>query len=183
MCRKFGQASQMAGTVSYLIRKGSEHDAARIAEIQVETWRAAYRGLVPDDYLATLDPVRRAIVWKELLSTPGQTFFVAMRDSRIVGFCDLVPSRDPAAPPEIAEIAAIYVEPSAWRTGAGRGLVAAAVELATEHGFQLLTLWVLSSNKRARLFYESLGFSPDGAEKTKERPGFQLHEIRYRRAL
>ena len=41
MRREIGQADGMAGTASHLIRKGSEHDAARIAEIQVETWRAA----------------------------------------------------------------------------------------------------------------------------------------------
>jgi GNAT superfamily N-acetyltransferase len=173
----------MADTVPYLIRKGSERDAARIAEIHVETWRAAYRGLLPDEFLDSLDPVRKAVMWKGMLSSPGQTIFVALRDSHLVGFCDLLPSRDAAAPPEIAEIAAIYVEPSAWRTGAGRGLVTAALEHAREQRFQVVTLWVLSSNERGRAFYESLGFAPDGAEKTKDRPGFVMHEVRYRLGL
>jgi len=177
---KFVQNSEMPGTSPYLVRKASEYDATRIAEIQVGTWQVAYRGLLPDDYLDGLDPVRRTVVWKGLLSAAQGVVFVAMKDSHIVGFCDVLPSRDAAAPPEIAEIAALYVEPSAWGTGAGRSLVASAVEYARDHGFVVLTLWVLSTNTRARRFYEKAGFSPDGAEKSEERSGVSLHELRYR---
>ena len=173
----------MAGTVSHLIRKGCEHDAARIAEIHVKTWQVAYRGQVPDAYLDALDPVRRAVVWKRLLSSPGETVLVALRESRIVGFCDVLRSRDSAAPPEVAEIASIYVEPEAWGPGAGAGLMAAAIGQLREQGFSILTLWVLSTNGRARRFYEKAGFAPDGAEQTDQRHGFPLHELRYRREI
>jgi GNAT superfamily N-acetyltransferase len=173
----------MPGTSPYLVRKASEHDAARVAEIQVKTWQVAYRGLLPDDYLDGLDPVRRALVWKGILAEPDGVVFLAQKDSHVVGFCDLLPSRDPAAPPEIGEIAAIYVEPSAWGSGAGRCLLAAAIEYAGDHGFVMLTLWVLATNERAKRFYVAAGFEPDGAEKTEERPGFALHELRYRREL
>ncbi len=173
----------MAGTLPYLVRKGSEPDAARIAGIQVKTWRAAYRGLMPDEYLDKLDPVRRELVWKQLLSAPEETVFVVLRDLRIVGFCDVLSSRDSGAPAEVGEIASLYVEPEEWGKGAGRSLVAAALEHARQVGFKMLTLWVLSSNVRARRFYEKAGFEPDGAEKTDERRGFPLHEIRYRREV
>ncbi len=173
----------MADTLSYLIRKGSELDAPRIAGIQVKTWQAAYRGLMPDDYLDKLDALRREVVWKQLLSAPWETVFVVLREARIVGFCDVLPSRDGGAPAEVAEIAALYVEPEEWGKGAGRGLVAAAVEHARDHGFSSLTLWVLASNRRARTFYEQAGFRADGAEKTDSSPGFPLHEVRYRLSL
>lgn len=173
----------MPGTSPYLVRKASEHDASRVAEIQVKTWQVAYRGLLPDDYLDGLDPVRRAVVWKGLLAEPKGAVFLAQKDSHVVGFCDVLPSRDPAAPPEIAEIAAIYVEPAAWGTGAGRSLIAAATGYARDHGFVIVTLWVLATNERAKRFYVAAGFMPDGAEKTVERPGLTLHEVRYRRVL
>ena len=83
----------------------------------------------------------------------------------------------------ISKIAAIYVEPSAWGSGAGKSLIAAAIEHAREHRFVMLTLWVLATNERAKRFYVAAGFQPDGAEKTEERPGFTLHELRYRREL
>src|SRR5688572_22717329 len=130
----------MAGTACYLIRKASECDATRIARIHVKTWQAAYRGLVPDAYLDGLDPVQRAVAWKGLIGAPDELVLVAVHGSRIVGFCSLLPSRDAAAPPEIAEIASLYVEPHEWRCGAGRSLMAAALDHAASHGFAAVTL-------------------------------------------
>lgn len=173
----------MPGTTPYLIRRASEHDAARIAEIQVKTWQEAYQGLMPAEYLDSLDPVRRSVVWKDIVASPEETVLVALRGSNIIGFCDLLPSRDIPSPSEIAEIASIYVEPSSWGLGAGRCLMKSVLDHAKDHGFTIVTLWVLSSNDRARSFYKKAGFAPDGAEKTKERPGFTLHELRYRRDL
>ena len=173
----------MPGTTHYLIRKASEHDAMRIAEIHVETWREAYRGMVPADYLEALDPHRRSVMWREILASPEKTVLVALRESKIVGFCAQLPSRDLPSPAEIAEISALYVEPSSWDSGAGRSLMMAALDHAREHRFTIATLWVLSSNQRGRSFYEKAGFRPDGSERTEGRLGFSLHEIRYRKDL
>lgn len=173
----------MAETACYLIRKASERDADRIARIHVRTWQAAYRGLIPDDYLDGLDPVKRAVSWKGLIGAPNVLVLVAVRGSRVVGFCSLVPSRDAAAPPEIAELSSLYVDPREWRRGAGSSLMTAALDHAGSHGFKVVTLWVLSSNARARCFYEMAGFEPDGVEKQDERLGFPIHELRYSRAL
>lgn len=173
----------MPGTTHYLVRKASEHEAVRIAEIQVETWREAYRGMVPEDYLESLDPHRRSVMWKEILASPEATVLVALRESRIVGFCSQLPSRDSPPSAEIAEISSLYVEPSSWDCGAGRSLMTAALDQAREHGFTIVTLWVLSSNQRGRSFYEKAGFRQDGSERTTDRMGFNLHEIRYRKVL
>jgi hypothetical protein len=40
---------------------------------------------------------------------------------------------------------------------------------------------MLDSNNRARRFYEAGGWAADGAAKLDDRPGFMLHEVRYRR--
>ncbi|WP_367873647.1 N-acetyltransferase family protein [Luteolibacter sp. Populi] len=173
----------MSKTACYLIRKASEHEATRIAGIHVAAWRAAYRGLIPDDYLDSLDPLQRAVTWKALIGAPEELVMVAVRGTRVAGFCSLQASRDPAAPPEIAEISSLYVEPREWRHGAGSSLVAAAVDHATKHRFVALTLWVLATNERARQFYAAAGFEPDGTEKEDRRLGFPIHELRYRRGL
>ena len=178
-----GQLGRMTKSATCLVRRASEHDAKRIAEIHVETWRVAYRGLIPDDYLDGLDVHRRAIVWHSIIGAPDETVLVAVRAERIVGFCSFLRSRDSAAPPEIGEIAAIYVEPASWGKGIGRGLMEAAIDHAGNHGFATVTLWVLSTNERARRFYEKAGFTPDGAEQEDKRLGFGIHEIRYRRNL
>jgi GNAT superfamily N-acetyltransferase len=173
----------MAQVVCHLIRKASERDAARIAEIHVRSWQAAYRGLIPDAYLDSLDPVHRALAWKGIIGAPEELVLVALRGSRIVGFCSLLPSRDPAAPREIAEISSLYVEPREWRKGVGASLVGAALDHAAKHGFVAVTLWVLTSNARALRFYGKLGFDPDGTIQDNQRLGFPIQEARFLKEL
>ena len=53
--------------------------------------------------------------------------------------------------------------------------------LARQEKFVSVTLWVLSSNAAARKFYETMGFSLDGATKVdRSMNNYELHEVRYR---
>ena len=93
------------------------------------------------------------------------------------------PSEEPDSGPDTAEIQAIYLVPEAIGLGIGRSLFQAAVDDMIAHGFTAAILWVLDTNERARRFYEAAGWAADGATKTEERPGGELHEIRYARNL
>lgn len=165
-----------------VIEQAVPEDCPHIADIQVRGWQAAYRGLIPDDFLDKLNAEKRTAVWKLFLHNGTGTLLVSKVAGQVTGFCHLVPSRD-ADDGGTAEIAAIYVDPDHWRSGHGKRLCTAAIALAARQGFHLLTLWVLTGNSRGRAFYESMGFQPDGATKTKEMPGFLLEEIRYRVGL
>ena len=161
------------------IRHATPADCRRIAEIQTDGWKAAYRGILPDDYLDGLQSEPRIAVWERFVrSEPGE-MFVAAADGGIAGFCHLIPSRDPDAG-RTAEIAAIYVDPGRWKKGHGSALCRAAIASAGQQGFDHLTLWVLEGNAAGRRFYERMGLRPDGARKSEERPGFVLEEVRYR---
>jgi ribosomal protein S18 acetylase RimI-like enzyme len=164
-----------------MIRAAALSDVNEIARVHVNTWQAAYRGHMPDAVLDALDPSQRATMWAKALEQPTTLVLVATEAETIVGFCSLLPSRDDDATPSVAEISAIYVEPASWRLGIGSALVDAAVESARERGFSEVTLWVLTSNTAARTFYEARGFVSDGQTKTAQRPGFSVHEVRYRR--
>ncbi len=39
-----------------MIRPATDADAAAIRAVQIQSWREAYRGIVPDSYLDALDP-------------------------------------------------------------------------------------------------------------------------------
>lgn len=75
--------------------------------------------------------------------------------------------------------AALYVRPDRIGTGTGRRLMEAARSWAIERGYRRLELWVLADNVRARRFYASAGFSPDGTERVEEYDGVALRDLRY----
>src|SRR5258708_4622820 len=118
------------------IRAAKLSDAQTIAEIHVDTWRAAYRGQIPDAVLDSLDVGWRAAFWSERIERDRSSVFVAEKQGVIAGFCDLIPTRDRDANPQtVAEIASIYVHPDSWRCGAGRALCASALTEAHRRRF------------------------------------------------
>jgi ribosomal protein S18 acetylase RimI-like enzyme len=159
------------------IRPASPGDALAIETIRVRSWQTAYRHVFPAGDLDALpiDPER----WRSriLVPPPGWTTIVCESDGGVVGFASTGPSRDED---EVGELYAIYVDPDAWSTGAGRGLMAAA-EAALARDYDAALLWVLENNPRARGFYERAGWAPDGVRKAEERFGVRASEVRYRK--
>jgi len=161
------------------VRLASPEDSLAIERARVHGWRTAYRHVFPPADLDALaiDPDR----WRSRLHVPppGWTTFVCEDGVEVVGFASVGPSRDEDG---FGELYAIYVEPDAWSTGAGRALIEAAeAQLASEYDIALL--WVLEENPRARRFYERSGWAPDGARKAEERFGVRAPEVRYRKEL
>lgn len=165
-----------------IVRQATLADARRIAEIHVETWRAADPGQIPGSVLDGLDIGQREIFWSNHLVTRPLAVWVAECEGGLTGFCDFIPSRDKDSHPnETGEIAEIYVHPHFSRQGAGLALCHRALKQARLQRYRAVTLWVLSSNTAARNFYESVGFRLDGTVKidhSLER--YELHEIRYK---
>ncbi len=165
------------------IRIANTADASKIAQVHVETWRGAYRGLMPEAVLDAQSTEQRTSFWHERLAQKRNTILVA-EDREVFGFCNLIQSRDKDANETTAEIAAIYVLSAHWRRGAGRALCDHALAEAQRQGYQVVTLWVLVSNEKAARFYEATGFILDGATKTeKAADGSNLHEVRLRKQI
>ncbi|HET9655869.1 MAG TPA: GNAT family N-acetyltransferase, partial [Kineosporiaceae bacterium] len=174
-----------AGQVEVRVRRAVPADAAAIAGVHVRTWQRAYRGLLPQHFLDGLDPVRRVEVWAQILvgaSWPARGTLVAEDGGRVIGFAAICPSRDGDGH-GTGELAAIYVDPACWGTGAGRALMDAAVTALAGAGFAEATLWVLAANVRARRFYTAAGWLTDGAAQEDQFGGVTVREVRYRRLL
>jgi ribosomal protein S18 acetylase RimI-like enzyme len=166
-----------------LVRTANTADAQRIAQIHVETWRSAYIGQISDAVLDALSIECRAAFWHERLTQARGSVFVA-ENSGVIGFCDLIQSRDKDASQSVGEIVAIYVLSQHWRQGAGRALCDCALTEARRRGYEVVTLWSLASNSIARRFYEAMGFSLDEITKTeKASDGSVLHEVRFRKRV
>lgn len=166
------------------VRRATISDATAIAEIQVSSWRDAYRGRIPDAILDALDVSEGAGIWSGVLSAQ-HSVVVAVSDSSVVGFCSLTAARDDdAVPGTVAEITALYVHPRSWRCGVGRALCSQAFAAAATAGYSCIILWVLASNSPAISFYSAVGFVQDGATKTERLSSDDIvEELRMRRAI
>jgi ribosomal protein S18 acetylase RimI-like enzyme len=161
------------------VRRAVANDAVPIAGVHVRAWQVAYRGLMPDEVLDGLSVEPRARFWQQALAGErGPAVYVAVDGSAVVGFCAVASPRDEDAGDDVAEIAAIYVEPDVWRIGVGRALMDAALAHLHADGRRWVTLWVLAENHRARDFYARFGLEPDGAEMTHQASGAK--EVRLR---
>ena len=159
------------------VRPATTEDARAIADIQVETWRAAYVGVMPQRVLDELDVEARERMWRSWTAAPDWAVFVGERSGRTVGFVSVGPSRDQEG---IGELPAIYVSPAAWGTGAGRALMDAGVAWLKERWSEAI-LWVAEENPRARRFYERYGWKLDGEGKVDEvARGALVAVVRYR---
>jgi GNAT superfamily N-acetyltransferase len=160
-----------------LIRSGTPEEAEAVARVHLETWRAAYGHVFPRDRLDDMSSERvaqRAALHRRFPPT------VAEIDGRIVGFVSVGASRDEDAD---GELFAIYVHPDQWGTGVGRALIAAGEQELLALGHRDVVLWVLEDNPRARQFYESAGWTADGAKRPIEVLGVEVPEVRYRKNL
>ena len=165
------------------IRRAAPSDARAIAEIGVAGWQAAYRGILPDEFLDGLSVAARETAWRMMLESDeaGEApAWLAARGERVIGFVAGGPPRDDDVSQPAAEVYAIYVMPDSWRGGAGKTLLGTVVDQWRARRVETLVLWVLEANASGRAFYEAMGWAPDGSRQEIAFGGFTATEVRYR---
>jgi GNAT superfamily N-acetyltransferase len=161
-----------------LIRHAQVSDASAIARVSVDTWRSAYHGIVPEQYLASLAYDDRAERFRGTLADPDAETccYVAEDDSEVVGFAWGGPRRE-GDERYSGELYAIYVLAERQRAGAGRALVRTVAADLLWRGMRSMLIWVLAANP-SRRFYEALGGKPAGQTEI-EIGGARLVEMAY----
>ena len=167
--RRRSRAMTPASQWSLPVRIATPEDAAAVASVHVESWRAAYRGQLPDQLLDTLSVDRRAEAWRDVIGATGASDAVLLleRAGLVEGFAHVCAARDSDVGRGVGEVSAIYLRPSSWGQGSGRLLMAAALSHLAAAGWTSAVLWVLAANERARRFYEAGGWAHDGTERTE----------------
>jgi L-amino acid N-acyltransferase YncA len=141
------------------IRLATVDDADAIAETHVASWKATYRGIVPQDYLDSLSVQQRADRWRSSLIAPSaMNIYVADLGGAICGFASGGPARA-EIPGFSGELYAIYLHPDAFLRGIGSRLFRAITEDLQFSGHRSMYVWVLADNP-SRGFYERLGGKP-----------------------
>ena len=128
-----------------------------ISRIYALSWKKAYRGIIPDDYLNALSETR----WSQRLKKDSESLFLAVEDGKLVGGSTYSPARDKALEGQ-GELISLYLLPSHYHKGIGTELFKAVINELNRMGFDKIYLWVLEENHSARAFYEKNGFTANG---------------------
>ncbi len=185
----------------WIVRPALDSDLAGVARIHVAAWRAAYRGLLTDDYLDRLDDAPRETFWRAFLQRSQGALCVAFdagpaaADARtllddatasrpVAGWLSYGRTRDAGQPPQTAELYAFYVDPLRWASGAGQALWRAASADLAAQGFERVDVWVLAGNARGLRFYRRIGMAiADGVQRHVTVGGRSVPEVRLTCAL
>ncbi len=165
------------------LREATVADAEAVEAVHYSAREAVYDGLVADWPPPGPDRPGRIARWREWIGSPEVHTIVATVGGEIRGFVTVRASKDDDAPPGVAEMPTLYVDPAHWRQGLGDLLCRACTDWAAANGFSELTLWVLEINAGARAFYRAFGFREDGGRKVDEGTREKLVAYRYRITL
>lgn len=140
------------------IRPAHQEDLSTIAAIQVASWRDAYSGLLPADYLADQVQLDLEAHWAQQEILPQDVVLIADTADGPVGFIAVWcrPS---------AFIDNLHVLPPLRSRGIGATLMRAAAARLVALGHATAYLWVFERNKAAIRLYERLGAVQTGRER------------------
>jgi ribosomal protein S18 acetylase RimI-like enzyme len=170
-----------------VVRRAKTNDAAAIAALQVRSWQAAYRGIVPDAFLDDLAEDAWLERWTDQLTAAGRegVHQLVSTDAwngppRAVAVCG--PAMEPAAEFR-GQLYVLYADPPSWGRGHGGSLLRRVHELLAADGHSAALLWVAADNDRSIGFYEHHGWTKDGETQREEVAGATFDEVRMVRDL
>ena len=141
-----------------IIRRARVEDAEKIANIKVDGWKTAYKGIIDDDFLKSMDVKKEAERRRNIIEN-GANIIVAELEGEVIGFCiyrDHIENKE-KYPNADCEISALYVTSKLKRNGIGRKLMLYVIELLKSKNKKRMILGCLKDNFPARVFYEKMG--------------------------
>ena len=155
-------------------------DSQRIASLHTMSWQDAYRGILPDAYLAGPIVDERVTHWQSRLSSPDANrrfVLLAEAEGTLIAFVCVLLDEEPRWG---ACLDNLHVLPKLRDQGLGRQLFGRAAQwvMSNEPGWPI-HLWVFEANDGARRFYDAL--SGEAVEyRLKRAPGeANIPSLRY----
>lgn len=149
-------------------------DRLAISKVYEESWKYAYKGIVPQDYLDSIPEGQ----WASHIEQTGRKNLVMVQDGMIIGTSGFGKSRMEEMN-DFGEIISLYLLPEYMGKGYGRLLLQAAFSELKRMGFDKVFLWVLEQNQNARHFYEKCGFVQTERWLFSDIGGKELKEVQY----
>lgn len=140
-----------------IIRNVNEKDIPSIADIQVNGWKTAYKGIIDDSILNAMSKEEKIERLKSNYEKNG--FIVAEIENKVVGFCRYTDSNEftPEMQDIDCEITALYVKPDLKYNGIGTKLFQFVVDEFKRKNKTKMILWCLKENEPSKKFYTKMG--------------------------
>ena len=152
----------------------SGDDLLEISNIYEKSWKYAYKGIIPQDYLDNIPHGR----WADSIGKNGMRSLVMIENGIIIGTASFCRSRWDRYK-EYGEIVSIYFLPEYIGKGCGAPLLKRCIGELKLMGFREILLWVLEDNLRAVRFYERNGFICSGEYMNDNIGGKDIREVMY----
>ncbi|MDO5559257.1 MAG: GNAT family N-acetyltransferase [Oscillospiraceae bacterium] len=152
----------------------SQDDRASLSRVYEQSWKSAYRNIIPQNYLDSIPEGR----WAKSADKPGMNTMLLVDDDKIIGTSGYCSSRFPEMS-GYGEIVSIYLLPEFTGQGLGLKLFKTVIADLQAQGFRDIFLWVLEENLHARRFYERFGFTYSGKYLDDNIGGRDLRELQY----
>jgi GNAT superfamily N-acetyltransferase len=139
------------------IREAEPSDAAQIAQVNFETWRSTYTGILAPEHLEARSLEEQVKLWQETLSTlsPSSKRFVALSGRDVIGYSGGGRNPDSRSPFQ-SELFGIYVLKAFQGQGLGQQLTRVLAHWLLAQGNGSMQVWVMEKNPYRR-FYEKIG--------------------------
>ncbi len=174
-----GEGEMVIQISDVTVRRATVDDAAEIANVHLNSWRGAYRNLLPQDFLDQLPLTfkRRMNMWKQTAIENKKPLFVAEAINGIVGFSVFEPARD-ASMNGYGEVGAIYLLEKFKGKKIGAALLKLGMSELIKMDYTKAYCWVLEGNPTIK-FYESSGAVFNEMESPDEIGGKKVKELVY----
>ena len=139
------------------IREAVPGDAAAIAQVHEEAWRATYQGIIPHGALTRMI-ARRGADWWARAAGHEEGLRLLIFDGQVQGYASFGRTRLPY--PDTGEIFELYLAPIFQGIGLGKRLFLSVHQILRRRGLADLVVWALEENERACAFYDQLGGKP-----------------------
>lgn len=149
-------------------------DPLEISNIYEQSWKYAYKNIIPQDYLDSIPSGR----WANGVNKNGRKDLAVFENGSLAGTASICASRWEKHR-EFGEIVSIYLLPEYMGKGIGRILLQRCIKELQKLGYDKILLWVLEENYRARRFYEKNGFVCSGEYMSDNIGGKDLREVMY----
>ena len=157
------------------IRKVMHGDEKALAYIQTESWKAAFKDLIPEDVLVRSTDLNKATaMYQKLLELGKGNGYILEIDGKphCIAWWDAARDEDMQG---AAELICIHSLKENWGKGYGHLMMERILEDVQKAGYPQIMLWVFDTNARAIGFYKAHGFVATG----RKQPAFGAVEERY----